>query len=67
MVAHGAGPNMTTGYRRAMTCAYMPDGATFNGKRNILSESYQSSLSIGDTLDNNDELPLIFSRGIAQS
>ena len=23
---------MTNGFRRAMTCAYMPDGATFNGR-----------------------------------
>ena len=67
MVAHGAGPNMTTGYRRAMTCAYMPDGATFNGKRNILSDAYQASLSIGDVLDNDEELPRIFSRSMAVS
>ena len=28
---HGAGANMTPGRRRAMTCAYMPDGCSFNG------------------------------------
>ena len=31
MTAHGAGANMTPRRRRAMTCGYMPDGATFNG------------------------------------
>ena len=37
LVAHGAGANMTPRYRRAMTCAYMPDGSTFNGQQNILA------------------------------
>src|SRR5689334_13814297 len=36
LTAHGANANMTRGWRRAMTCAFMPDGATFNGIRNIL-------------------------------
>jgi ectoine hydroxylase-related dioxygenase (phytanoyl-CoA dioxygenase family) len=35
LAAHGAGANMTRGQRRAMTCAYMPDGSTFNGVQNI--------------------------------
>ena len=61
MVVHGAGANMTLGYRRAMTCGYMPQGARFNGKRNVLSETYYQSLAIGDELENNDELPLIYS------
>ena len=60
MVAHGAGPNMTRGYRRAMTCAYMPKGARYNGKKNILSDAYRATLSIGDVLDNEAELPLLF-------
>src|SRR5690348_10239895 len=37
LTAHGAGANMTNKPRRAMTCAYMPDGATFNGlNKNVL-------------------------------
>ncbi len=60
MVAHGAGPNMTRGYRRAMTCAYMPKGARYNGKKNILSDAYRARLAIGDVLDNEAELPLLF-------
>lgn len=62
MVVHGAGANMTLSYRRAMTCGYMPQGARFNGKRNVLSESYFQSLEIGDVLDNVSELPLLFTR-----
>ncbi len=66
MIAHGAGPNMTRGYRRAMTCAYMPDGACFNGKRNMLSESYFDSLALGDVLDDQAEVPLLFRRAGAE-
>lgn len=60
MVAHAAGCNMTSTYRRAMTCAYMPHGVRFNGKKNILSDEYIKSLKIGDVLDNESELPLIY-------
>ena len=42
-----------------MTCAYMPRGARFNGKRNVLSETYFNTLKIGDVLDDERELPLI--------
>lgn len=61
LVAHGAGANMTPGSRRAMTCAYMPDGATFNGKSNVLPTTYLASLKEGDVLDNNEQNPLIYS------
>ncbi|HET6384288.1 MAG TPA: phytanoyl-CoA dioxygenase family protein [Armatimonadota bacterium] len=62
LTAHGAGCNMTPRPRRAMTCAYMPDGSTFNGVRNILSKEYFESLKIGDVLDNDTENPLIWRR-----
>ena len=45
---------MTNKPRRAMTCAYMPDGSTFNGVRNVLPQEYFSSLKIGDLL--NDDI-----------
>lgn len=54
LVAHAAGPNMTLRHRRAMTCAFMPDGSTFNGKKNILPDDYYEALNIGDPLDNNE-------------
>ena len=43
---HGAGANMTPGFRRAMTCAYMPDGATFNGIQNILTDERFNQLKM---------------------
>ena len=51
---------MTPAARRAMTCAYMPDGSTFNGKRNILPEKYFNSLKIGDVIDDPKQVPLIW-------
>jgi ectoine hydroxylase-related dioxygenase (phytanoyl-CoA dioxygenase family) len=60
IVAHGAGPNMTSGWRRAMTCAYMPDGSTFNGKQNILSKAQLARLQVGDVLEDDNQTPLIY-------
>jgi ectoine hydroxylase-related dioxygenase (phytanoyl-CoA dioxygenase family) len=57
LTAHGAGANMTRGRRIAMTCAYMPDGSTFNGKQNILPDSYFRSLQVGDPLKNDQQNP----------
>ncbi len=59
---HGAGANMTPGFRRAMTCAFMPDGCVYNGKKNILSDDYIATLQIGDQLKNDAQNPLIFTR-----
>ena len=60
LTAHGAGANMTNKPRRAMTCAYMPDGEIFNGVRNILPEAYFQSLQIGDMLNDDSVNPLIW-------
>lgn len=60
LVAHGAGANMTPGYRRAMTCAYMPDGSTFNGQQNVLSDAQVARLKVGDVLQDEDQNPLIY-------
>ena len=62
LTVHGAGANMTQSFRRAITCGFMPDGSTFNGIENVLPESYVNTLKIGDTLDNEDQNPLIFSK-----
>ena len=62
LVAHGAGANMTCRPRRAMTCAYMPDGSTFNGVQNVLPTEYFESLQIGDLLNDEDVNPLIWKR-----
>jgi ectoine hydroxylase-related dioxygenase (phytanoyl-CoA dioxygenase family) len=60
LTAHGAGANMTNRPRAAMTCAYMPDGSTFNGRRNVLPYEYFKSLKVGDVLNDNEVVPLIF-------
>ncbi len=60
LTAHGAGANMTNKPRRAMTCAYMPDGSTFNGIRNVLPEDYFNSLKVGDVLDDQLINPLVW-------
>ncbi len=62
LTAHGAGANMTSKPRRAMTCAFMPDGEVFNGKRNILPDDYFASLKLGDPLNDNTVNPLIWSK-----
>jgi len=60
LTIHGAGANMTKGIRRAMTCAYMPDGNVYNGQPNVLPDAYARTLSIGDPLNNDAQNPLIY-------
>jgi ectoine hydroxylase-related dioxygenase (phytanoyl-CoA dioxygenase family) len=60
LTVHGANANMTNGFRRAMSCAYMPEGNMFNGEPNILPESYIRKLKIGDPLNNDEQNPLIY-------
>ena len=62
LCAHGAGANMTPNHRRAMTCAYMPDGSTFNGQHNILSPEQVERYQIGKELDDDAQSPLIYHR-----
>ena len=61
LTPHAAGPNMTTGLRRALACIFMPDGATFNGQKNILTDEQVAALKVGDVLDDDDLNPLTFS------
>jgi phytanoyl-CoA hydroxylase len=61
LTIHGAGANMMNGFRRAMTCAYMPDGALFNGIKNILTDEQVSKLTIGQVLHDEEQNPLIYS------
>ena len=62
LTIHGAGANMTNGFRRAMTCAYMPDGAVYNGIKNILSDEQVARLAPGDLLNDELQNPLIYKR-----
>jgi phytanoyl-CoA hydroxylase len=63
LVAHAAGANMTNGGRRAMTVAYMPDGVTYNGKRDgfVYTAEQAAAMSVGDVLDNEETNPLLWS------
>ena len=61
---HGAGANMTPGRRRAMTIAFMPGDATYNGTRDtqVLGEEYLATLHAGDPLVNEELNPLVHAR-----
>jgi ectoine hydroxylase-related dioxygenase (phytanoyl-CoA dioxygenase family) len=65
LVAHGAGANMTPRGRRAMTCAYMPDGVVYNGRRDsfVHTEAEAAALRPGDPLDDAAVNPLVWPRG----
>lgn len=60
-IAHGAGANMTGGSRRAMTCAYMPDGVTYNGIQDefVYPEEVAGTLKVGDPLNDERFNPLV--------
>lgn len=62
LTIHGAHANMTPGFRRAMTCAFMPDGNVYNGQPNILPEAFLERIKIGDLLNDNTQNPLIYAR-----
>jgi hypothetical protein len=62
MLVHGAAANMSNRRRLAMVCAYMPDGSTFNGIKNVLPDAFIQNLQVGDLLDNDALNPLIWHR-----
>ena len=62
LTAHAAGANLTRHYRRAMTCAYMPDGVTYNGRQSALTPDQAKRYRIGDFLDDNDHFPLVYAK-----
>lgn len=62
LMVHAAHANMSPHPRRAFTCAYMPDGSTFNGIPNVLPDPILKSLQVGDLLNDDDQNPLIYSR-----
>jgi phytanoyl-CoA hydroxylase len=65
LTIHGANANMTKGFRRAMTCAYMPDGNSYNGKPNVLPDAYVRTLAPGDPLNNEAQNPLIYHKKLS--
>ncbi len=62
LTLHGSGANMTPHRRVGWTCAFMPDGALFNGRPNVLPVDYLSQLKVGDRLANDDFNPLLYKR-----
>ncbi|MDP9173954.1 MAG: phytanoyl-CoA dioxygenase family protein [Planctomycetota bacterium] len=67
LTAHGAGVNVTNKPRRAYACALMPDGAVFNGNKDVLPNDYFKSLKIGDVLNNEQVHPLLWKEEVAGS
>jgi ectoine hydroxylase-related dioxygenase (phytanoyl-CoA dioxygenase family) len=68
LVAHAAGANMTPRPRRAMTCAFMPDGARYNGRPHpMFPDDYVARLRMGDPLENDELLPLVWHRSASMS
>jgi phytanoyl-CoA hydroxylase len=67
LVAHGAGANMTPRGRRAMTCAYMPDGVTYNGRRDdfVYTAKEAAAMREGDPLADDRINPLVGSAASA--
>lgn len=63
LTIHGAHANMTPGFRRAMTCAYMPEGNVYNGIPNILPDAYLQKVKVGDLLNDDTQNPLIYKKG----
>ena len=61
MIAHAAGPNMTTRPRRAFAMLFMPEDATFNGRKSALPDEVVAKLKTGDVLADDEHLPLVFS------
>ena len=45
-----------------MICAYMPDGSTFDGTQNVLSERRIAELQIGDVMDDEKQNSLVWKR-----
>jgi ectoine hydroxylase-related dioxygenase (phytanoyl-CoA dioxygenase family) len=62
MVAHAAGPNMTLKPRRAFAMLFMPEDATFNGRKSALPDEVFARMTVGDVLADDEHLPLLFSR-----
>ncbi|TMM13881.1 MAG: phytanoyl-CoA dioxygenase family protein [Actinobacteria bacterium] len=61
LIAHAAGANMTPRPRRAMTCAFMPDGARYNGRpHSVLPDDYLETLRVGDPIDDDSIVPLVW-------
>jgi len=62
LTVHASCANMTSRWRRALSCQYMPDGSTFNGRRSIMTDEQLQGLELGATLNDERHHPLIHPR-----
>ena len=62
MLAHAAGPNMTSRRRRAFAFLFMPGDSTYNGHPAALPAELAQRLQAGDRLDDDRHLPLLHPR-----
>ena len=62
MLAHAAGPNMTSRPRRAFAFLFMPGDSTYNGHPAALPAELAARLQVGDPLDDDRHLPLLHPR-----
>ena len=62
MLAHAAGPNMTSRPRRAFAFLFMPGDSTYNGNPAALPAELAARLRVGDPLDDDRYLPLLHPR-----
>jgi phytanoyl-CoA hydroxylase len=60
--AHAAGANMTPIPRLAFAISWMPCGATYNGTPNILPSEILAKLKVGDELNFDEQMPVVYSR-----
>ena len=67
LVAHAAGPNMSASRRRAFALLFMPEGATYNGHPAALPPGLVERLQIGDVLDDDQHLPLVWTQQMESS
>ena len=62
MLAHAAGPNMTSRPRRSFAFLFMPGDSTYNGHPAALPAELAARLQVGDPLDDDRHLPLLHPR-----
>lgn len=63
MIAHAACPNMTIHPRRVLAMLFMPCGSVYNGQPAALPAKYAAKLAVGELLDDDEHLPLLYATG----
>jgi hypothetical protein len=53
---------MTLNPRRAFAMLFMPEDVKFNGQQSVLPDEVFNRLQIGDAIDDDEHLPLLYSQ-----